>query len=206
MDLKTWINSVRENKYKIFYSLLFLALAGFIDFISGEYTTKIGTASSPDLILSHIPPVNLSILFTYGWIAILFFLLVYPIITKPQIFHRVAFHFALLSIVRSIFIIFTHLRTPLDAIPVIFPWPFSLLKFHNDLFFSGHTAFPLVGFFVFKGRIRWLFLAFSILMGVTVLVMHQHYSIDVFAAYFIAYGTFKLGENIFFKKSGNLDD
>ena len=37
-------------------------------------------------------------------------------------------------------------------------------------------------------------------MGITVLGMHQHYSIDVFAAFFITYGCYKFG-NWFLMKS-----
>ena len=36
-------------------------------------------------------------------------------------------------------------------------------------------------------------LASSIILGITVLLMHVHYSIDVFSAYFIVYGIYVLG-------------
>ena len=49
-------------------------------------------------------------------------------------------------------------------------------------------------------------LALSILMGTVVLLMHVHYTIDVLSAFFITFGTFKIGEwffskvDIYFKK------
>jgi hypothetical protein len=35
----------------------------------------------------------------------------------------------------------------------------------------------------------------SIILAITVLLMHVHYSIDVLSAYFITYGVYKLSEN-----------
>ncbi len=77
------------------------------------------------------------------------------------------------------------------------------MDFKNDLFFSGHTAVPFLGFLLFKNRkVKYTFLGASIIMAITVLLMHVHYSIDVFSAFFITYGTFKIGEWLF-KKMDN---
>ena len=37
----------------------------------------------------------------------------------------------------------------------------------------------------------------SLIMGVTVLLMHVHYSIDVFSAFFISYGVYTFSNMIF---------
>src|SRR5207249_132495 len=64
---------------------------------------------------------------------------------------------------------------------------------HNDLFFSLHTALPFLGFLAFRTRaVRWSCLAFSILLGATVLLGRNHYSVDVAAAYLITYAVFRL--------------
>jgi len=48
-----------------------------------------------------------------------------------------------------------------------------MLNFSNDLFFSGHTAVPFLGYLLFKEeKIRYVFLALSIMMGGVVLLMH----------------------------------
>jgi hypothetical protein len=203
MDLrkrfKGWKAEIKNHKYLILLSLVFLVLATFLDYFAGSYVRKVGSAVSPDLILDHIAPINLSFLFVYGYITIILILFLYPLLFKVRKFHMVISQFSLLIMVRSFFIIFTHLKTPVDAIAVKFPWMISYLSFQNDLFFSGHTAVPFLGFLIFKGRIRYFFLAASIAMGAIVLLMHLHYSIDVLSAFFITYGTYKIGV-WFFKK------
>lgn len=190
-----WIRVIGKNIYKIILAFALFALASVFAGLSGNYVMNADTTVSHDLILDNFPPVDLTFIFVYVWLAVLLFLLLYAVFVRHDKLHRVVFHYSLLLLVRSIFIVLTHLKTPIDAIPVHFPGVLSRLAFENDMFFSGHTAFPLIGFFVFRNsKIRYLFLAFSLLLAFTVLAMHQHYSIDVFAAFFIAYGTFKLGE------------
>jgi hypothetical protein len=96
--------------------------------------------------------------------------------------------------IRSIFLCFTHLKAPSTAIAINFAWPFSIISFQNDLFFSGHVAIMFLGFLMFEGKIKYLFLALSIIMAFVVLTMHIHYSIDVFSAFFITYGSYKIGD------------
>ena len=93
----------------------------------------------------------------------------------------------------------THFGAPQGAIsPPGFPGIVSALSFRQDYFFSGHVAFPFLCFLLFKeSRIRWFFLASSIVMGVVVLLGHLHYSIDVFAAFFITYASYRIGGLVF---------
>ena len=65
------------------------------------------------------------------------------------------------------------------------------------MFFSGHTAMPFLGFYLFRRSwVRYAFLAGSIVMGFVVLAMHVHYSIDVLAAFFMTYGSYRIGHRI----------
>ena len=75
-----------------------------------------------------------------------------------------------------------------------FPWFFENLYFENDMFFSGHTAMPFLGFYLFRhSPLRYVFLVGAIVMGIVVLAMHLHYSIDVFAAFFMTYCSYRMG-------------
>jgi len=63
----------------------------------------------------------------------------------------------------------------------------------KDLFFSGHTATLFLLFLLSDNKkYKAVFLAATILVGLAVLVQHIHYSIDVFVAPFIAYGSYRI--------------
>ncbi|MFA4953047.1 MAG: phosphatase PAP2-related protein [Candidatus Pacearchaeota archaeon] len=201
-----WAEEIKKHYRLILVSLILLSVATGLDYVAGNYVTKVGSAESSDLILSYIPAINLNILFVYLFLIIVSLIFIYPLIFNVSKLHLAIGHFSLLIMVRSIFMSLTHLKTPATAIAVKFPDLLSNLVFQNDLFFSGHTAIPLIGFFLFKeSKIRWFFLASSIILGATSLLMHRHYSIDVLAAFFIAYGTFKIGKRLF-KKMENINE
>ena len=186
--------------YLLLLSVLFLIIAEVINYFSGVYTNRVGAAVSPDLILDYIPPIDLGFLFVYGFMFILAVLAIYPLFFKPKKLHEVISHVSFLLMVRAIFICFTHLKVPVGAIMKDFPGWLSAFSFQNDLFFSGHTAVPFLGFLLFHdSKIKYFFLVGSIIMGMTVLFMHVYYSIDVFSAFFIAYGCYKFGEWLFGK-------
>jgi len=110
----------------------------------------------------------------------------------PYIFNM----FSIYLFIRSFFVIFTHLAVPHDATLTYFPSFLQLINYSSDLFFSGHAGLPFLAFLVFrehhKGIAYFMFVS-SIILGVTVLLMHVHYSIDVLSAYFIVYGIYKIG-------------
>ncbi|MCX6706993.1 MAG: phosphatase PAP2-related protein, partial [Candidatus Woesearchaeota archaeon] len=153
---------------------------------------------APDIILDHTPTFDLDIIFIYGFILIVALIFIYPLFFRIKELHRVISQFSLLVMVRAAFTTLTHLQIPSSALVFTVPRIISFITFQNDLFFSGHTAVAFLGFLLFKTqKIRYFFLAASIMMGVVVLLMHVHYTIDVLSAFFITYGTFKIGEHIF---------
>ena len=90
---------------------------------------------------------------------------------------------------------------PLDPPPTVIPLvdPFVGLftnggePLERDLFFSGHTATMSILYFTsIRPRIRLLFLCSIFLVAACVLLQHVHYSIDVVAAPFFAYGSFRI--------------
>jgi hypothetical protein len=197
-----WKKDLSKNKRKIYIAIALLAIAIYINYLAGIYTTKIPeTNNVTDLVLDHIPAVNLGFIFSWGYLGFLIILTLYGVFYQPKKLHVAIIMFSLLILVRSISICLTHLAMPPEAIPVDFPGIAEKMRFQNDLFFSGHTSFPFLGFLIFKGKgIRTFTLIATIVMASTVLLMHQHYSIDVFAAFFITYGVYQFGRRIFKEK------
>lgn len=199
-----WKEEIYEHRKLILLSLIFLLVAVGINILCGRYTDKVGSAAVSDLILDHLPPMDfISPIFTYGYVVFIFVLFLYPLFFKVKELHMVISQFSLLFLIRSLFIILTHLKAPAGM--VITGWNLSSnpLVFTNDLFFSGHAAMPFLGYLIFrKEKIGIFFLIATIILSFTALAMHMHYSIDVFAAFFIAYGSYKFGE-WFFKKFNN---
>lgn len=194
--LVQWKEELTRHHKVIIFSVFLLLVAAAITYNAGVYVTERGEAVASDFILDHFGPYDWNFLFTYVWLGLVFVMVLYPLFWRVDMVHRMLGQFSFLMIVRSAFITLTHLKTPATQMSHGFPGAFSLLEFQNDLFFSGHTAVPFLAFLVFKGHpIRWVFLAGSILMATTVLAMHEHYSIDVFAAYFITYGCYKLAQH-----------
>ena len=196
--LKEWGKEIFEHKYLILFSLFLLAVAIFLDYLAGIYVNKTPGVVAPDLILDHIPTLDLDLIFIYGDVLIIALIFLFPLFFSVKQFHKAISQFSLLIIVRAAFTTFTHLETPLGALKFHIPNLISIISFQNDMFFSGHTAVPFLGFLLFKdSKIRYFFLASSIVMAATVLFMHVHYTIDVFSAFFITYGVYKIGERLF---------
>jgi len=197
MDNKKWFNNWKtelfEHKFYILGALILLTITVIINYLTGYYVDSFNSPGVQDLFLSLIPPMNLSILFVEGYMLGLGLLIFYPFFFETKKVAYVIYHFSILVIIRSAFLCVTHLGAPIDAVAVKFPEAIMNIYFQNDLFFSGHVACLFLGFLIFKGKIRYAFLTLAVLMGFTVLAMHIHYSIDVFAAPFIAYGTYKMG-------------
>jgi hypothetical protein len=192
----TWKADISKHKWLIALSLVFFILVNIASFFASTHVDKIQAVSVPDMILDHIPTINMEFIFAYGILLVFLVIIIYSVIFHAKKLHQIIFQFSLLILARSFFIMLTHIAVPagahiIDDAPALA----KLFYFNNDLFFSGHTAMPFMAFLLFrKDKIRFFFLAMSILLAVTVLLMHVHYSIDVFSAFFITYGTYHIGE------------
>lgn len=169
-----------------------------ISVIVGHFAVVYATAnvsSFPirDIILDNIKVVNTS--YIHGWIAFyLYYIIFVFLILNIEYFSFSLNSLALLILVRSFFVNLTNLGIPQGSTYVR-----SFFTQGGDLFFSGHVALPFMLALIFwdKKISRYFFIFVSIFMGGEVLLGHQHYSIDVFAAPFITYGVFKISQKLF---------
>ncbi|MDD5304997.1 MAG: phosphatase PAP2-related protein [Elusimicrobia bacterium] len=176
-----------------------LAAALVVNQFAGRMADAAGenAYTSPDLLLGWLPHWDTSVLFIYGFTFLLAWLFYAGFRYERRRAPRILWAYAVLVVVRSFFIILTPMRTPPDHAVVAGDPLFAIfgrfLTFKHDLFFSSHTATPFLAFLLFRGPwVRLSFLAISLLMAATVLIGRFHYSIDVFAAFFITYAVHKL--------------
>jgi membrane-associated phospholipid phosphatase len=106
---------------------------------------------------------------------------------------------SLFTIIRAFFITLTHLGPFPDRVTLTSNFILNKLTFGGDLFFSGHTGLPFLMALIFWQNkvLRYSFLVASVIFGVSVILGHLHYSIDVFAAYFITYSIYHLAVLVF---------
>lgn len=182
---------------------LALALLGLFGALAlsnclGRYASHAGETAhtSPDLLLSFLPVVDLRIVFVWGYAAFVGWAVVMGVLQEQRRLAHITWLFALIIVLRSLFIILTPMHSPEGALLAngdpLFDAIGRHLTFHNDLFFSSHTAMPFLGYLVYRRRLTSLvFLAMSVMLAFTVLLTRVHYSIDVFSAYFITYAVYR---------------
>ena len=174
-----------------------LVLGTATTYYANSYAESHASNYVTDIILDNVPVVNVNFIFSEG-AAIFFAFLLLLGLAEPRRIPFMLKSIALFIITRSIFIMLTHIASPLHQ-SYINPKDW-ILRFSSgdDLFFSGHTGLPLLMAFLFWDTkwLRYAFIAATITGGVAVLLGHLHYSIDVFSALFITYGIFVIAKKI----------
>lgn len=108
--------------------------------------------------------------------------------------------YTLVAALRLITIYFLPLNAPIHIIPLQDPFVeffgggTTLLR---DLFFSGHTSTMFLFFLTAKSKkLKIVFLICTVLVAFCVLIQHVHYTIDVLAAPFFAYASYRISRLI----------
>jgi|SRR3989344_664473 len=162
-----------------------------------KYATNQAGDSSADILLDNLPVVNTDVIFSEG--ALLFIVFVTCLcFLQPKIIPFILKSVALFILIRSGFVIMTHLG-PIPERIVTDLDNFRYITSGADLFFSGHTGLPFLLALIFWEHkyLRWAFLFSSIVAAIAVILGHLHYTIDVFSAFFIAYGIYHLSLKFF---------
>ena len=181
-------------------ALLFLVCSTFVNFFAGIYATERISRPVTDIVLSNIPVYDVDGMFIYGPL-VLFAVIVWLCLSKPQRLPFVCKSLALFIVIRSGFVSLTHIAPFPTRIGIA---PSDIVSFFtsgNDLFFSGHTGIPFLMALIFWNDPFWryFFIILSVFFGIIVLMGHLHYSIDVASAFFITYSIFHIAMR-FFKK------
>jgi len=197
-----WKETLKDKKFVIslLIGFFYLCISLYINFLAGNYATEKASLPVTDIILSNTRAYDVDLIFIYGPI-ILFIFVTALILYNPKKIPFTLKSIALFTVIRSIFISLTHLGPfPTEAITNAGNF-FNKFTFGGDLFFSGHTglAFLMALLFWQNKTLRYIFLIYSVFIGIVVLLGHYHYSIDVLAAFFITYSIYHISV-LFFKE------
>ncbi len=204
--MKNFISSyrsffIRERFRSLLVGILLLSLAVISQNFASSYAMANSGQFVGDFFLEVLPIINLNNIIIEG-AFIAFLLTIILIFQKPNYIIFTMKASALFITTRAFMISVTHLGIYPGQITSGFGFSdriYEALNLHAGYFFSGHTGFPLLMALIFwkKRVLRYLFLTISAVFGISVLLAHVHYSIDVFAAPFMTYSIFKLAEYLF---------
>lgn len=189
--------SARRAELAVSIGALGLALA--LTHAADLYLDRLGDRApvSPDLVLRHLPAVDVSAVYWWGAAGFVVFAAAAALLRERDRLAFLARSYALLILARCGLMILTPLRLPAGAVSVdsgpLYSSIGRLLTTHNDLFFSMHTAAPFLAALAFRDRwVKRVCAAFSVLLAATVLLLKTHYSLDVAGAFFVTYALYRL--------------
>lgn len=192
--------SQKSFLFSALLAFLFLALSLSINYAAGNYATKVASNGVTDIILDNVPVMDMDGIYIYGSLLFGLFMAIL-LIKEPKQIPFIIKSAALFYLIRAIFLSLTHIGPILQQAPPIPGALYRNLVFGADYFFSGHTGLPFLMALSFWSNkyLRNIFLATSFIFGASALLGHYHYSIDVFAAFFITYSIFHIAKWLFAK-------
>lgn len=157
-----------------------------------------------DPILNLFNPIDLT-WFTFSLIYLSLILFLINRIKKPQTLMIALQTYGLMVLFRFIAMYLTPFNAPQNIIVLNDPFVQMFGEgdiLTKDLFFSGHTGTLFLLVLLVENRtLKTFFVIATILVGSAVLLQHVHYSVDVFAAPFIAYGSYRIIKKLHLRKT-----
>ncbi len=192
--------SQKSFLFSALLAFLFLALSLSINYAAGNYATKVASNGVTDIILDNVPVMDMDGIYIYGSLLFGLFMAIL-LIKEPKQIPFIIKSAALFYLIRAVFLSLTHIGPILQQAPPVSGALYRNLVFGADYFFSGHTGLPFLMALSFwsNKHLRNIFLATSFIFGASALLGHYHYSIDVFAAFFITYSIFHITKWLFAK-------
>ena len=195
-----------ENWYSFITALVLLGFAFVAEHFANAYALiyleRPTSVYVGDLLLDNLPVVDLSFIIVEIAMVAIVLGVAFLIYIRPRYLLFTLKTVALFIAIRALFISLTHVGIYPGSIHFgegFFDALYSYLNFQTGFFFSGHTGMPFLMALIFwnKPGERNLLLALSLILGVSVLLAHTHYSIDVLAAPFMAFGIFNIAQYLF---------
>jgi hypothetical protein len=194
-----WKEAFKKKNFRteFFITVLFLfliltALANFLNFVEMRNGVVLN-----DPLLNLFKPINLTWL-SFSLIYISLFTAIFSFLKNPGLLLKAFQAYTVMVLFRITAMFLLPLDPPVGMIPLTDP----LTEFigtgqliSKDLFFSGHTATLFLLFLLVETKVlKIAFLVSTILVAISILLQHVHYSIDVFSAPFFTYCSLKITE------------
>ena len=197
-----YVNHNKKSDYRIsiLLGVVMVAISLLFNHFANSYVDSHVGAYVSDMLLDNIPVFDVNFMVNEGVWIFTFFACLF-IFANPKKIPFFLKSFATFIFVRSLFIMLTHLG-PMPQHSYLNPNDYlSWMAGGDDMFFSGHTGVPFLIALVFWENkfVRNFYLIVSVIFGTTMILGHLHYSIDVFSAFFITYGIFKMSQEFFAK-------
>ena len=194
MNWKSFFNIKRNNnEFILTIILLAILMISFSQFI--QFIEKRNGAVLPDPLLNIFSPIDLTWL-TFSLIYLSLILFLFSVAKEPDKLLIAMQAYGLMVIFRTIAMYLVPLEPPETILLLNDPFVQLFGKgeiLTKDLFFSGHTATLFLLFLLTeKKTLKFIFLISTFIVGISVLLQHVHYSIDVFVAPFVAYGSYRI--------------
>ena len=194
MNWKSFFNIKRNrNEFILTIILLAILMISFSQFL--QFIEKRNGAVLPDPLLNIFSPIDLTWL-TFSLIYLSLILFLFSVAKEPDKLLIAMQAYGLMVIFRTIAMYLVPLEPPETMLLLNDPFVQLFGKgeiLTKDLFFSGHTATLFLLFLLTeKKTLKFIFLISTFIVGVSVLLQHVHYSIDVFIAPFVAYSSYRI--------------
>ena len=207
------LEEIKDEWHGVHYKWWIVTLAGVLGLFMTSYLlyTRLGWVAEQralptgsDWVLRHLPIVNVLPVLSWGWFGLHLFAAGAAMLYYPRRMPFLIFMLAVYMMVRTAFVFLSPIGAPagmldMSKLDYIFSKIMGAYTFNNEFVFSGHTGIPFLFFLFFETRgLKTIMLLGSMTMGVCVLLSHNHYTVDVLAAYLISYSIFTLSERIYY--------
>jgi len=203
------VSDIRDQWHDVHYRWWVITLSGVLVFffLSYSFYTQLGWVADQrtlpngtDWVLRHLPLVNVLPILSWGWFALHLFAAWVAIMYYPKRMPFLMFMLGFYMVVRTLFVFLSPIGPPEGMVDmrerdIIFSRLLGKYTFTNEFIFSGHTSIPFLFFLFFEERFRkTVMLCGSLTMGLCVLLSHNHYTVDVLAAFPMSYSIYILAD------------
>jgi membrane-associated phospholipid phosphatase len=211
-EVKAEIAEIQESWDDVHYKWWVVTLAGLLGFFLFSYFfyTNLGWHADQrtlppgsDWLLERLPIVNLLPVLSWGWLGLHLYAGAVAILYYPRRMPFLLFLLGMFIGIRSVFVFLSPIGAPaqmldMSQLDYLFSRIMGTYTFTNEFVFSGHTGIPFLFFLFFETRLqKSIFLAGSLVMAVSVLLTHNHYTVDVLGAYLMGYAIYTLSDRLY---------